>query len=103
MPANLYGTRVPKSASERKNTDLRIDRRCLKSAGDSAFIVNDLPNSVPVTAFGDNLQLFEINNFEPKRTLSPLKFNNGMKSYGRNGIATRHISQETNVSIIQIE
>lgn len=91
-PMNLYGVKHPKSAGERRK-QFTIQRRFLKSAGDSAFVPVELPNTVLGGPDGDDLhrQLFELNNYErgaKKMTLKP----------SENGTAWAHVPLEPDKS-----
>lgn len=73
-PVNLYGIRQPHSANERRE-HFANERRALKSAGDTSYVVTNLPNSIIPEAQGDELhhELFQLNNFQKMQKLPPLK------------------------------
>lgn len=101
-PINLYGVKHPKSAGERRR-QFTIQRRFLKSAGDSAFVPVELPNMVLRGPDGDDLheQLFEMGGFEKRvKKMTP----NGRKA-SENGTAWVHVPLEpdkTGISVIDI-
>lgn len=97
-PVNLYGMKLPHSASE-KRTIFSNERRNLRSAGDSVFIISNLPNSVPRNSVGDG---FHINNFDGKQKLPPLE--SLPKHNLHNGLLIRHSSFEENVvSVVEVD
>lgn len=70
-PVNLYGgVKTSHSANINNRKEILNESRNLKSAGDSIFIVSNLPNSISSPT--DRGDLFHLNNFEQKRKLPPL-------------------------------
>ncbi|KAI4471491.1 adp-ribosylation factor-like protein 13b [Holotrichia oblita] len=73
-PINLMGIKLPHSA-ELPRTITSNDRRSLKSAGDSAFVVTDMPNAVSYNGGDGDLhrQLFEMTTISSHRKLTFFK------------------------------
>lgn len=98
-PINLYGVKHPKSAGERRK-QFTIQRRFLKSAGDSAFVPVELPNMVLRGPEGDDLhkQLYEMSSYENRvKKMMP----NGRKP-SENGMAWVHVPLEPDKSGISV-
>ncbi|GJQ79000.1 hypothetical protein Trydic_g161 [Trypoxylus dichotomus] len=74
-PINLLGVKQVHSAELPRKTVSNNEKRHLKSAGDSTFVMCDLPNAVSYnTGDGDlHRHLFEMTKFESHKELSTLK------------------------------
>lgn len=103
-PVSLYNAKLPRSANSVGTREPLSDPRNLKSAGDSIFVIANLPNSVnSPTDCGDRFQkdLFHVNNFEHKRKLPPLQNSNVARSHD---VSLRdNVNDENVISIVEID
>lgn len=91
-PINLLGIKLPHSAKLPRNIACN-DRRSLKSAGDSAFVVSDLPNAVSYNDGDGDLhrQLFEMTTISSHTKIHILK--------QTRDIVPKHIENSVNINI----